>query len=335
MDHEGVTYKTLRDEIAMMAMAELIRKGLTPEELLAVKVGQNREQLLTKHAYKIADAMLAAREKSDGNAVAVKTGAKRRTGKMTVEKFLMVGKRLGRKAIKTDTRTLQLARYMTTELPAPPAARDWTGGLKDWGMMLNDTLGDCTIAGCGHAIQVWTKNATNETTVNDNAVLTAYEQWDGYDPNDVTTDQGGVELDVLTNWRKSSLAGHTLTAFAAVNVKNLIEVRQAIELFGGIYIGLALPLTAQGQTVWDVVSSAGDSKIAGSWGGHCVYVPAYDANGFTCITWGALQPMTKAFWNAYCDEAYALIGADWINEQGKSPSGFDSAQLAADLSEIQ
>ncbi len=70
--------------------------------------------------------------------------------------------KLGRKAIKTDTRTLALGRYLTPSLPPPPAAQDWTKGITAWGMMLNgpepsepqfpDGLGDCTIAGCGHAI---------------------------------------------------------------------------------------------------------------------------------------------------------------------------------------
>jgi hypothetical protein len=44
--------------------------------------------------------------------------------------------------------------------------------------------------------------------------------------------------------------------------------------------------------------------------------------------------MTTAFWNAYCNEAYALFGESWINSLGQAPSGFDAAQLAADLAAI-
>ena len=36
------------------------------------------------------------------------------------------------------------------ELPAPPPHVDWTKGQKNWGMMKNDQLGDCTAAGVGH-----------------------------------------------------------------------------------------------------------------------------------------------------------------------------------------
>ena len=243
--------------------------------------------------------------------------------------------KLGRKAIKTDTRTLRLARYMgaSDTLPVAPAAVDWTRGIKDWGMMLNDSLGDCTIAGCAHAVQVWTANMGSMATVADADILKAYEAWDGYNPADPSTDAGGIELDVLNDWRKSGLAGHTLAAFADVSSSLLPVVRQAINLFGGVYIGISLPLSAQTQDVWDPTGSLTESA-PGSWGGHCVFVPKYDAAGFTCITWGQLKTMTTAFWNTYVDEVHALLSPDWLGTMG-SPEGFNLTALQADLLAIQ
>ena len=43
--------------------------------------------------------------------------------------------------------------------------------------------------------------------------------------------------------------------------------------------------------------------------------------------------MTLAFWNKYCDEAHTLLGQDWLSAKG-SPSGFNQAQLLADLKAI-
>jgi len=89
--------------------------------------------------------------------------------------------KLGRKAIKTDTRTLAFGDYLTPSLPPPPATADWTKGIASWGMMLNDTLGDCTIAGVAHAVQVWTANAGTEVTVpdptGDTCVVARYCIW--------------------------------------------------------------------------------------------------------------------------------------------------------------
>lgn len=242
--------------------------------------------------------------------------------------------RLGRKAVKTDTRTLALGKYLTPALPPPPTATDWTKSLDSWGVMLNNTIGDCTIAAIAHAVQVWTANTGSLITVPDSTVESYYEKWDGYVPGDPSTDRGGVELDVLTNWRKQGFDGHALLAFVDPKPANLIEMQQSVFLFGGIYIGLNLPLTAQNQEVWDVVPHGGAQAKPGSWGGHCVFVPKYDEHGFTCITWGQTKKMTLAFWKKYCDEAHTLLGQDWLTSKG-SPVGFDKAQLEADLEALK
>ena len=243
--------------------------------------------------------------------------------------------KLGRKAIKTDTRTLRLSRYLTPSLPPSPVSVDWTKGITNWGMMLNDKLGDCTIAGCGHAVQVWSANSYQEITVPDSIILSAYESWDGYNPSDPDTDRGGIELDVLAAWRKNGLGPHALYAFADPSVSNLEEIRQSIALFGGVYIGVNLPASAQDQNEWSVSdpSLTGDSA-PGSWGGHAVFVCAYDTDSFTCVTWGGLMKMTVGFWKAYVDEAHALLGFDWLSSKG-SPSGFDLTQLQTDLAAIR
>jgi hypothetical protein len=241
--------------------------------------------------------------------------------------------KLGRKAIKTDTRTLMLAKYLTPELPPPPPTVNWTKGVTNFGMMLNDTLGCCTIAGCGHAIQVWVNNAFEETdcTIPDSVILSAYESWDGYDPSDPSTDQGGIELDVLNNWRKHGLGGHHILAFVDPEVANLTELRQSIAYFGGVYIGMNVPNFIMNNIpdLWDVVTNDG-----GIDGGHCVFVCGYDGSSFTFISWGRVFRMTVAYWRKYVDEAHTILGAGWINA-AKTPSGFDLLQLQADLACIK
>lgn len=284
--------------------------------------------------------------------------------------------KLGKKPARRDPRTLKLARYLTAAPPTPPEAVDYSLGTSDWGMLLNDQLGCCTIAAVGHAVQAWTRNSLGrELTVPDATILDYYEKWDGYDPADPATDQGGIELDVLNDWRQQAFDGQVLNAFAAIELANgnaangshasLIET--AIWLFGGIYIGLELPLTAQTQDVWDIAPGApGEESEPGSWGGHAVYVVGYDSHGspapagplkiaggdtgataapaggsippcpgfLTCITWGQLKKMTWAWFEKYCSEAYALVSNDWLKTNGVSPSGFDLAALEKDLAEV-
>jgi hypothetical protein len=131
--------------------------------------------------------------------------------------------KLGKRPRRHDLRTLQMARYLAGAGQAqplrPPASVDYTHGITDWGSMLNDQLGCCTIAAVGHAVQAWTANALGrELTVPDSAILNYYEKWDGYDPANASSDQGGVELDVLNNWRQQGFDGGSLDAYVAVEL---------------------------------------------------------------------------------------------------------------------
>jgi len=251
--------------------------------------------------------------------------------------------KLGRKAVKRDSRTLAVGNYLTAALPPPPVSINWTGGVTSFGQMLNDKLGCCTISGGAHAIQTLTLAATGKmVTVDDAAILSLFEKWDGYDPTNSASDNGGIELDVLNSWHKNTFAGHALDAFADPDVTNVTEVKQSIALFGGLYIGLDLPKSAQAQVggLWDVepwyrFGPLDPSWKPGSWGGHCVWICGYDATGLTCITWGALQQMSWGFWKRYVDEAHALLSPDFIKATGLSASGFNLSALQADLGAIK
>ena len=245
--------------------------------------------------------------------------------------------KLGRSRVRVDSRTLYLAKYIRPEiLDPPPASVDWTAKVANWPMMLNDSLGDCTCAAAGHMIQAWTANIGAPFVPTDPQVETAYEAVGGYRPGDQSTDNGAVELDVLNFWRKTGIAGHLIMAYVAVATSNQERVKQAVNLFGGVYIGLALPVTAQSQDVWDVSfwGRLNGTSAPGSWGGHAVPVLAYDADGLTCITWGAKKRMTWKFFAAYCDEAYAPLSPDWIGANGLDPAGLDLVALQTDLQAV-
>lgn len=244
--------------------------------------------------------------------------------------------RLGKLAPRRDQRLLMLTKY-TVALPPSPETVDYSGKLSALGVMGNDRLGDCTCAAVGHVIQTWTANAGTQAIISDDEVLSLYEKACGYNPSNPSTDLGGVETDVLNYWRKNPdvVGGHELAAYAAVEPGNHADVQDAVWLFGAAYIGLALPLSCQSQDVWTVPANGASGQAApGSWGGHAVPVIGYDARGLTCITWGGFKRMTWNFWDTYCDEAYGLIGKDWIAADGNAPSGFALAALMSDLASI-
>jgi len=237
---------------------------------------------------------------------------------------------LGKLPARVDPRTLQLSRYVDREvLPAPPAALDLTKGVTEWPMYGNDRIGDCTTAAAGHMIEAWSEEAAGQAVeVPETAVLDAFDAVKIVDPS--TGEEGAVEVDVLRFWRKHGIGGHRVGAFAAVAVADDDLVRTAAFLFGGLYIGLQLPLRAQEQAVWDWSGRLDGPDAPGSWGGHAVNVAAYDEPGLTVVTWGALQRLTWSFWQHYCDEAWAIISPDFL-AGGRSPQGFDLQALQQDL----
>jgi len=238
--------------------------------------------------------------------------------------------KLGKLPVRLDVRTLRLARYVDrTQLPVPPTQLDLSAHVPEWPMYANDRIGDCTIAAAGHMIEAWTAAASmHAVEVSEPDVLRAFDAVKIVDPS--SGEEGAVELDVLRYWRATGVGGHRIGAFAGISLHDEQLVRSGAWLFGGVYIGLALPLTAQGQDVWDWTGSLAGPAKPGSWGGHAVDVVGYDRAGLTIVTWGSLKRMTWSFWQRYVDEAYALLSPDFLRDN-KAPNGFDLAALKADL----
>ena len=244
-------------------------------------------------------------------------------------------------AARHDPRTLLLASYITKAVPAPPASFDVSGKVQAWGMMDNDQIGDCTCAAAGHLIMEWTANAkATMAKPTDKQIVAAYSAITGYNPATGANDNGAQEIDVLNYWRQHGIAAHKITAYMALEPSNHTHIQDAVYIFGGSYIGLQLPISAQAQTQnkqpWSVPpgGATGDGK-PGSWGGHAVPVVAYDVHGLTVVTWGALQVMTWTFWDTYCDEAYAILSPDYLTGKNQSPEGINLQQLQEDLSDLK
>lgn len=249
---------------------------------------------------------------------------------------------LGRKPVRSDSRTLKLARYMTPKsLPALPASVDWGTGIIDWGMMLNDQYGDCTAAGAGHLFKLWNDKAVRQIVIHDTDILAFYELCTAAEGAEFApgppplNDNGCAELDVLKQLKSIGFAGHKIDSYVSVNPQRHELIKAAIYFFGGCYIGVNLPLDAQNQGIWRTTDPQLHGDAApGSWGGHCVILTAYDDNGLTCITWGQEKRLTWDWLDAYCDEAYALLAQDWLGTNAVSPGNFNMAQLTADLAQL-
>lgn len=239
-------------------------------------------------------------------------------------------RKLGKKAVKYDRRTLAIPRYLEKrKLPVIPKthglSRRTLKAFPDLGMMNNDNYGCCTVAGLAHSEQTWSTFGGQPRRPTDAEILAAYNMING------GRDEGAAMLDALKMARNIGIGGNKIYAFASINPTNHDQFRTGHFLFGGVYLGANLSVSAAqipGE-LWDV--GDGPEYAPGSWGGHAMNVVDYSPKGITVVTWGALQKATWAWVDRYCDEAYVIIEEDYAGDDRRSPQGFSLSKLAADL----
>jgi hypothetical protein len=243
---------------------------------------------------------------------------------------------LGKQPPQHDIRTLRLATYLTPSLPPAPEAALWIESMVDWQVLANDKFGTCVPAGALHLAQNWVSYAGGRFMPTDEDAVEAYHRLNpGWSGTQDKTDTGACMLAALKLWRKEGLAGDRISAFMACDRTDREQVKQAIALLGGAYIGLDLPRSCRDQDIWSVPEGGATGDGArGSLGGHCVPVLAYSPRTLTCLTWGQLVLLTWDFFTTYCDEAYAVLSPGWFDATGCAPNGFDRDQLRRDLTRL-
>ena len=253
--------------------------------------------------------------------------------------------KLGRLHRTYDPRVPHLSALLAGQsLVPPPASVDYTKGMPaNLGMMLNDTLGDCTCAAVYHAIQVWTFNTGGKmATQPDSDVEKLYIQACGYNPRVGGEGPGGNEQHVLTFLLRTGAPfgpkgtnRHKIAAFVEVDPRNVDDVKRTINDCGLAYIGFNVPQSVQppGEpppAVWDYVPA--HSKILG---GHAVVLAGYNSKGARVISWGQYYTMTWEFFAHFVDEVYAIADSDWVESTGKTPAGMTVDQLEAQMQALK
>lgn len=245
----------------------------------------------------------------------------------------MPAHRFGKHPPKSDYRTLHFKKYVTAKLAPPPASYSALPrvydqvGINDptklFPMDGNDTLGDCTIAALAHAITTFRGLVSKKTDIMSTpAVTKLYFHLTG------GVDSGLNELDVLNYWRQNAVDKDKILAFVKIDPKNHVHIEQAIQLFGGVYLGFQVQQNCvrefDARKPWIPGPLTND--------GHAVFAVAYDQSGVTVLTWGNTQQGTWAWWDECVDEAYAILPPEAANPA--FAPGFDLAQLQADLNNV-
>lgn len=236
---------------------------------------------------------------------------------------------------------LKLSDYIDKATAQPPAAISRPHPGFAWGMLLNDSLGDCVCAAILHAIESWLLDVSQTPPVFlDNDAKILYEKIGGYNPSDPSSDQGCDEDTAMQDWeaglpQTSDGVVHTLAATVAVDPTDTQELQIGVDEFDGVFDGIDLPVTAQGQTEWDVVGDPDKDPDSqpGSWGGHATYTREYDAETWALLTWGEELLETVRFRPIYHSQAFVLVPKD-VQKSGTGPSGVQWDDLLSDINKL-
>lgn len=245
---------------------------------------------------------------------------------------------LGRLKSAHDPRMLQLGSYVSIDaLPVPPA-RDLLDRTKAWPMLANNQFNCCTSAAAGHMVHHWTAANDCGVFLTDQDIIRAHAALTG----DQLMEPVSM-LNALKFWRKTGIGHHRIHSFMSAGRAKADTLRAVIYLFGAAYIGLDLPnFVMQGKTEeaiiatpWGIAETVSAEDAAPqARNGHCVAAIGYDETAIYVVTWGTLKTMSWEFFARYTDEVYGVLSTDWVEQDKRSPSGFDLNTLEYDLSRV-
>lgn len=246
--------------------------------------------------------------------------------------------KLGRKPTILKPNTLHLAKYINKSVISPPPDAAAWGKEGRYGMLGNDTVGNCVVAGMYHTTQDWIEDngGTFDPTTDD--ALATYSALTGYVPGDESTDQGTDPVQAMEYWKNTGILGHKIVDYLQVDPTDQTQIRVGIWLFGSV--GFAWNVPAYAMTQFNAgkpfdIDDSGDQTVEG---GHWTPMNGYGSDPLlsaNVVTWGALTSMTARFASKYGEIPLVPLSQDWISQvTAKSPSGFDLDALVADLKQL-
>ena len=222
-------------------------------------------------------------------------------------------------------------------LPKPPENFGQDHLIDDWGMLANDKIGNCVIAGGAHETMLWCAMGGKTCSFSEHSVTWDYGRITGYRWWNPLSDRGTDMQEAAKYRQKTGLLDkwgvrHRIAAYVLIEKGNIGQHALASYLFGAIGIGVMCPESMMTQfdahQPWTVVKGEKTN------GGHYIPIISRREGFFNCVSWARKQPMTPEWIEAYEDEAIAYVSEEMLTGKQKV-DGFNYRQLLSDLEQVQ
>jgi hypothetical protein len=219
-----------------------------------------------------------------------------------------------------------LTHYAAGPLPKAPASVT-VPAVADWGILGNQTYGDCGVAGLEHGFE-----AAAASTGEQEAFPGEQQCIDYYLAYTDGQDSGVVLSQYLAYVRRNGFYGHTVGAYAPVAVNDVPTLMFATWAYDFTYLGISV--TQAMLDAFDAGQPWTTATLAGPvLGGHCVPAVGYDDQYLTVITWGQPQQIAWPAWHGMAEEAWCVLTGE-LASAGTDGHGLNLAALQADLSRL-
>ena len=223
-----------------------------------------------------------------------------------------------------------LTYYAAGPLPRPPAQVN-IPAVAAWGMDMNDTLGDCGVAGINHGFM-----AAAADTAEKESFPTDQQVGEYYMTYTDNQDVGVVLSAFLAYVKQKGFYGHTVSAYAPVATQDLPTLMFAVNAYDFAYTGISVSqgmMTKVQETAppWNWTTS--DVMSGSVIGGHCIPIIAYDSTYLYAVTWGSTIAISYRAWAFMAQESWAVISGE-LAADNSDGHGINLAALQADLSRL-
>jgi hypothetical protein len=180
----------------------------------------------------------------------------------------------------------------------------------------NSGLNDCSVAAAGDLNLAWNAELGHpQQTISTGIATSTYFSLTG------GANSGLNDSQLLSYWQRQGVGNTQIAAYGAINSQSIQTVKQAIRLFGGLYVtvGISSTTIAEWNAHQPFSIPAGQSPTVST--AHVMTAVGYDANYVYGVSWGRLVKMTWGWWTAYAENAWAIIPEQFVTAgHGPIPS---------------